>query len=70
MAYTDPMTGLPNRAGFLRLVAREAGPYGGGATLLMIELDGLAAARGSSRARDRLDGGGRDRSAVAGHRAR
>ena len=47
VAYTDPMTGLPNRPGFLRLVRdvarrrRRAAPT----TLLMIELDGLAAAR-------------------------
>ena len=46
VAYTDPMTGLPNRPGFLRLV-REAlpGVAGEPTTLLMIELDGLAAAR-------------------------
>jgi diguanylate cyclase (GGDEF)-like protein/PAS domain S-box-containing protein len=46
VAYTDPMTGLPNRAGFLKLV-REAltGAADEPTTLLMIELDGLAAAR-------------------------
>jgi diguanylate cyclase (GGDEF)-like protein/PAS domain S-box-containing protein len=46
VAYTDPMTGLPNRAGVLRALQ---GAVDGGAqarvTLLMIELDGLAAAR-------------------------
>jgi diguanylate cyclase (GGDEF)-like protein/PAS domain S-box-containing protein len=52
VAYTDPMTGLPNQAGFQQLLqdavsALEQPP----STLLMIELDGLAAAR---------DRGGRD----------
>ena len=49
VAYTDPMTGLPNRAGFLRVV-REALSAAAEqpTTLLMIELDGLAAARESA----------------------
>lgn len=52
VAYTDPMTGLPNQSGFQQLLqdavsALEQPP----STLLMIELDGLAAAR---------DRGGRD----------
>jgi diguanylate cyclase (GGDEF)-like protein/PAS domain S-box-containing protein len=46
LAYTDPMTGLPNRAGFLRLVRQAVADVAGHpATLLVIELDGLAAAR-------------------------
>jgi diguanylate cyclase (GGDEF)-like protein len=60
VAYTDPLTGLPNRAGFLRGLhqavsdrasTRMSGPGAGPAadelpaTLLMIELDGLADAR-------------------------
>jgi diguanylate cyclase (GGDEF)-like protein/PAS domain S-box-containing protein len=46
IAYTDPLTGLPNRAGVLRVL--QAALTDGGpapATLLMIELDKLAAAR-------------------------
>jgi diguanylate cyclase (GGDEF)-like protein len=40
------MTGLPNRAGFLRLVRQSLADVAAGpTTLLMIELDGLAAAR-------------------------
>lgn len=46
VAYTDPMTGLPNRAGFLRLVRQAMAQAGDRrTTLLVIELDGLAAAR-------------------------
>jgi diguanylate cyclase (GGDEF)-like protein/PAS domain S-box-containing protein len=46
VAYTDPMTGLPNRAGVLQLLDEAvAAPTDPGATLLMIELDGLTAAR-------------------------
>ena len=45
VAYTDPMTGLPNRAGFLRHVRRPPRPPVEPTTLLVIELDGLAAAR-------------------------
>ncbi|MCW2533504.1 MAG: Diguanylate cyclase [Blastococcus sp.] len=46
VAYTDPMTGLPNRAGLLRLVRQSlADAADRSATLLVIELDGLAAAR-------------------------
>ena len=45
VAYTDPMTGLPNRAGFLQLVRAATQAPGGPTTLLMIELDGLAATR-------------------------
>jgi diguanylate cyclase (GGDEF)-like protein/PAS domain S-box-containing protein len=47
VAYTDPMTGLPNRAGFLRVVQQTVLAAAGGSTLLIIELDGLAAARES-----------------------
>ena len=50
IAYTDPMTGLPNRAGFLRVVDRALGepvdPSSRlGNSLLLIELEGLAEAR-------------------------
>jgi diguanylate cyclase (GGDEF)-like protein/PAS domain S-box-containing protein len=46
VAYTDPMTGLPNRAGVLQLLEEAvSSPSDPGATLLMIELDGLTAAR-------------------------
>ena len=45
VAYTDPMTGLPNRAGFLRHVRAVAAAADQPTTLLVIELDGLAAAR-------------------------
>ena len=45
VAYTDPMTGLPNRAGFLRHVRSVAAAADRPTTLLVIELDGLAAAR-------------------------
>ncbi|SFE71532.1 putative bifunctional diguanylate cyclase/phosphodiesterase [Blastococcus tunisiensis] len=46
VAYTDPMTGLPNRAGLLRVVQEAmTGPGTDGTTLLMIELDGLAGVR-------------------------
>jgi diguanylate cyclase (GGDEF)-like protein/PAS domain S-box-containing protein len=46
IAYTDPMTGLPNRAGFLRTLRQALTDVGDVATtLLVIELDGLAAAR-------------------------
>jgi diguanylate cyclase (GGDEF)-like protein/PAS domain S-box-containing protein len=49
VAYTDPMTGLPNRAGFLQALdgALKAAAVTPGA-LLMIELDGLTAARQNS----------------------
>ncbi len=48
VAYTDPMTALPNRAGLLqlldeRLAAGACGEEPG--TLLMVELDGILAAR-------------------------
>lgn len=48
VAYTDPMTALPNRAGMLRLLderldAAVRGEEPG--TLLMVELDGILAAR-------------------------
>ncbi len=46
VAYTDPMTGLPNRAALLRLL--QAGPAGqaaGPRTLLMIDLIGVSAVR-------------------------
>jgi diguanylate cyclase (GGDEF)-like protein len=45
VAYTDPMTGLPNRAGFLRHVRAVAAAADRPTTLLVIELDGLATAR-------------------------
>jgi diguanylate cyclase (GGDEF)-like protein/PAS domain S-box-containing protein len=46
VAYTDPMTGLPNQAGVLSaLQAAVTEPEGAPSTLLMIELVGLAAAR-------------------------
>jgi diguanylate cyclase (GGDEF)-like protein/PAS domain S-box-containing protein len=50
IAYTDPMTGLPNSAGLLRVVRRTlaepAEPDGRtGASLLLIELEGLAEVR-------------------------
>ena len=48
VAYTDPMTGLPNRAGFLRLVRAATQAPSGPTTLLMIELDGLAATRANT----------------------
>jgi diguanylate cyclase (GGDEF)-like protein/PAS domain S-box-containing protein len=46
VAYTDPMTGLPNRAGALRALQQViAEPGSGPVTLLTIELDDLVAAR-------------------------
>jgi diguanylate cyclase (GGDEF)-like protein/PAS domain S-box-containing protein len=46
VAYTDPMTGLPNRAGLLQALETAMGdPASGATTLLMIQLVGLAAAR-------------------------
>ena len=52
VAYTDAMTGLPNRAGLLEtLRAAVSSPGDASGTLLMIELDGLAAARDDSGAR-------------------
>ncbi|UOY01462.1 putative bifunctional diguanylate cyclase/phosphodiesterase [Blastococcus sp. PRF04-17] len=46
IAYTDPMTGLPNRAGVLKTLEAELAQAGSGAsTLLLIALDGLASAR-------------------------
>ena len=49
VAYTDPLTGLPNRAGLLqRLGQAVAEPLGEPVSLVMIELDGLAAARENS----------------------
>ena len=46
VAYTDAMTGLPNRAGLLEtLRAAVSSPRAEPGTLLMIELDGLAEAR-------------------------
>jgi diguanylate cyclase (GGDEF)-like protein/PAS domain S-box-containing protein len=44
VAYTDAMTGLPNRAALLETLRAAVSSRGTG-TLLMIELDGLAAAR-------------------------
>jgi diguanylate cyclase (GGDEF)-like protein/PAS domain S-box-containing protein len=46
VAYTDPMTGLPNRAGYLQAVEDTlAAPGDTATTLLLVELDGLVAAR-------------------------
>jgi diguanylate cyclase (GGDEF)-like protein len=48
VAYTDPATGLPNRAGFLQALEQQldrGDPVDEETTLMMIELDGLAAAR-------------------------
>jgi diguanylate cyclase (GGDEF)-like protein/PAS domain S-box-containing protein len=46
IAYTDPMTGLPNRTGVLEALGRAvADPGHAPTTLLMIQLVGLAAAR-------------------------
>ena len=46
VAYTDPMTGLPNRAGVHQTLQAElADDERGPATLLMISLDGLGEAR-------------------------
>jgi diguanylate cyclase (GGDEF)-like protein/PAS domain S-box-containing protein len=45
IAYTDPMTGLPNRAGWLRAAEQRAAAAGGPAALLLIELEGLSEAR-------------------------
>ena len=45
IAYTDPMTGLPNRAGWVRAAEQRAAAAGDPAALLLIELDGLTEAR-------------------------
>jgi diguanylate cyclase (GGDEF)-like protein/PAS domain S-box-containing protein len=46
VAYTDPMTGLPNRAGLLQALSGALSvPGDAPGTLLMIELDELATAR-------------------------
>lgn len=47
VAYTDPMTGLPNRPRFLQLLdeAARAGAEDGGNSLLMVQVDGIAGAR-------------------------
>src|SRR4051794_2568635 len=45
VAYTDPMTGLPNRAGCELALQRAVEVPGPPVTLLLIELDGLLAAR-------------------------
>ena len=45
VAYTDPMTGLPNRAGLLRTLQAELAAAAGRATLLLICLDGVPEAR-------------------------
>ncbi|TKJ20319.1 hypothetical protein A6V29_09000 [Blastococcus sp. CCUG 61487] len=48
IAYTDPQTGLPNRAGMLQLLADRLAcesPGEEGATFLLVELDGLLSAR-------------------------
>jgi diguanylate cyclase (GGDEF)-like protein/PAS domain S-box-containing protein len=46
VAYTDPVTGLPNRAGFLSALGEELeSTPDPGATLLLVELDGLTEAR-------------------------
>jgi diguanylate cyclase (GGDEF)-like protein/PAS domain S-box-containing protein len=48
VAYTDPMTGLPNRAGMVEAVEAALADPDAPATLLMIELDGLADARAAA----------------------
>ncbi|WP_324273978.1 diguanylate cyclase domain-containing protein [Blastococcus brunescens] len=49
IAYADPMTGLPNRAAVLRsLQDALTDPADAPGTLLMIELDGLAAVRANA----------------------
>ena len=48
VAYTDPMTGLPNRAGFLGVVRQTLAAGTESSTLLIVELDGLAAARANA----------------------
>jgi len=49
VAYTDPMTGLPNRAGFLQAVGSALGTAPDApAAILLVELDGLAEARSSA----------------------
>jgi diguanylate cyclase (GGDEF)-like protein/PAS domain S-box-containing protein len=49
IAYTDPMTGLPNRAGVLKALQKTVtDPGDAPATLLMIELTGLGTARDNS----------------------
>ena len=71
VAYTDPMTGLPNRAGFHQLVRQAAGERRRGpTTLLMIELDGLAAARENAGREIVSDRRRRGRPPAARHRPR
>jgi diguanylate cyclase (GGDEF)-like protein len=45
VAYTDPMTGLPNRAGLLHALSPVLADDDPRGTLLVLELDGLADAR-------------------------
>lgn len=45
VAYTDPMTGLPNRPRFLQLLDEAAAAGGPGGTLLMVQIEGIAQAR-------------------------
>lgn len=45
VAYSDPMTGLPNRAGFQLALRRAIDQPGRPQTVLLVELDGLAGAR-------------------------
>jgi diguanylate cyclase (GGDEF)-like protein len=46
IAYTDPLTGLPNRAGLLQELGHAVGaPAAAPATLLFVDLDGLDATR-------------------------
>ncbi len=45
VAYTDPMTGLPNRAGCTLALERAIETPGAPVTLLLVELDGLVEAR-------------------------
>jgi PAS domain S-box-containing protein/diguanylate cyclase (GGDEF)-like protein len=53
VAYTDPRTGMPNRAGLLRVVERvldePANRSDDGVALLLFELDGFAEAREHAR---------------------
>jgi diguanylate cyclase (GGDEF)-like protein len=48
VAYTDPMTGLPNRAGFIQALEKQldrGDPVDEESVLMTIELDGVTAAR-------------------------
>ena len=71
IAYADPMTGLPNRAGLLQtLQTVVTDPADTPTTLLMIQLVGLATARENAGREARDHGRGRGQSPAARHRAR